>query len=159
MRTIIFDEHDFIKLVEEYMGSDAAAYLRELVGDVDEDIFAETLAEIRSMQVVRRLIIEGDLVAAEEKADEATEIWSRAFLRNPRDPMLLDRIDRLSRNPAALLSVHNVATAAKCYESIIVINPKDVSTIMKYGVCLRRLGQKEMADQVFERAMELRKQR
>ena len=35
---IIFDEHDFIKLVEEYMGSDAAAYLHELIGDIDEDI-------------------------------------------------------------------------------------------------------------------------
>jgi len=124
-------------------------------GDVDEDIFSETLAEIRSMQVVRRLIVEGDLTAAEGKADDATEIWSRAFLRNPRDPMLLDRIDRLSRNAAALLSVNNVGTAAKCYETIIVINPKDASAIVKYGRCLERLGKKEMADQVFERAKEL----
>ena len=125
-------------------------------GEVDEDIFAEVLAEIRSMQVVRRLIIEGDLTAAEGKADDATEIWARAFLRNPRDPMLLDRIDRLSRNAAALLSVNNVGVAAKCYETIIVINPKDAATVMKYGICLERLGRKDMAEQVFERARELR---
>ena len=126
-------------------------------GDVDEDIYKATLAEIRSMQVVRRLVIEGDLLAAESKADEATEVWARAMLRNPRDPMLLDRLDRLSRNAEALLAVGNVVAATKCYETMVVINPTDASALLKYGISLRRLGMKEMSDQVLKRAGELRK--
>ncbi len=126
-------------------------------GDVDEDISRRVFQEIRSMQVVRRLIIEGDLIAAEGKADDATEVWARAMLRNPRDPMLLDRLDRLSRNAEALLAVGNVAAAAKCYETMVVINPTDASAVLKYGMSLRRLGKKEMSDQVLKRAGELRK--
>ena len=126
-------------------------------GDVDEDIYKATLAEIRSMQVVRRLLIEGDILAAESKADDATEVWARAMLRNPRDPMLLDRLDRLSRNAESLLAVGNVAAAAKCYETMVVINPTDASAVFKYGMVLRRLGMKEMADQALKRAGELRK--
>ena len=126
-------------------------------GDVDEDIYTSTLAEIRSMQVVRRLIIEGDLLAAEGEADDATEVWARAMLRNPRDPMLLDRLDRLSRNAEALLAVGNVVAAVKCYETMVVINPTDASAVLKYGMTLRRLGKKEMSDQALKRAGELRK--
>ena len=126
-------------------------------GEVDEDIYRETLAEMRSMQVVRRLVIQGDLTAEKGEADEATEIWARAFMRNPRDPMLLDRLDRLVRNAGALLSVGNVAAAAKCYETMVVVNPTDASAVMNYGMCLRRLGKKEMSDQVLERARKLRK--
>ena len=128
-------------------------------GDVDEDIYKATLAEMRSMQVVRRLIIEGDLIAAEGKADDATEVWARAMLRNPRDPMLLDRLDRLSRNADALLAVGNVAAAAKCYETMVVINPTDASVVLKYGMILRRLGKKEMSDQALKRAGELRERK
>ena len=126
-------------------------------GDVDDDIYKATLAEMRSMQVVRRLVIEGDLIAAEGRADDATEVWARAMLRNPRDPMLLDRLDKLSRNAETLLAVGNVAAAAKCYETMVVINPTDASAVLKYGMSLRRLGKKEMSDQVLKRAGELRK--
>jgi 3-deoxy-D-manno-octulosonic-acid transferase len=126
-------------------------------GDVDDDIYRATLAEMRSMQVVRRLVVEGDMTANDGRADDATEIWARAFLRNPRDPMLLDRLDRLMRNAKALESVGNVSAAAKCYETIIVINPKDASAVLNYGLCLRKLGKKEMSDQVLERAKEIRK--
>ena len=125
------------------------------------DVFASYVGNldglIRSMQVVRRLVIEGDLLAAEGKADDATEVWARAMLRNPRDPMLLDRLDKLSRNAEALLAVGNVAAAAKCYETMVVINPTDASAVLKYGMNLRRLGKKEMSDQVLKRAGELRK--
>ena len=125
-------------------------------GDTDDDIYKATLAEMRSMQVVRRLVIEGDLLAAEGKADDATEVWARAMLRNPRDPMLLDRLDRLARNAGALLGIGNVAAAAKCYETMVVINPTDASAVLNYGMCLRRLGRKEMSNQVLKRAKELR---
>ena len=129
-------------------------------GDVDEDIYRETLAEMRSMQVVRRLVIQGSLTAEkgeEENADAATEIWSRAFRRNPRDPMMLDRLDRLARNAGALIRMGNLAAAAKCYETMIVINPTDASAVFNYGICLKRLGKKEMSEQVLERAKELSK--
>jgi tetratricopeptide (TPR) repeat protein len=129
-------------------------------GDVDEDIYRETLAEMRSMQVVRRLVIQGSLTAEkgeEENADAATEIWSRAFRRNPRDPMLLDRLDRLARNAGALIRMGNLAAAAKCYETMIVINPTDGAAVFNYGICLKRLGKKEMSEQVLERAKELNK--
>ena len=129
-------------------------------GEVDEDICRETLAEMRSMQVVRRLVIQGSLTAEkgeEENADAATEIWSRAFRRNPRDPMLLDRLDRLARNAGALIRMGNLAAAAKCYETMIVINPTDASAVFNYGICLKRLGKKEMSEQVLERAKELSK--
>ena len=33
----------------------------------------------------------------------------------------------------------------------------DSSAVMNYGMCLRRLGEKEMANQVFERARKLMK--
>ena len=78
------------------------------------------------------------------------------MLRNPRDPMLLDRLDRLSRNAGALLSVGNVAAAAKCYETMVVIHPTDASAVLNYGMCLRRLGKKEMSNQVLKRAGELK---
>ena len=126
-------------------------------GDTDADIYDKTLAEMRSMQVVRRLVIEGDMLAAEGMADDATETWARAMLRNPRDPMLLDRLDRLSRNAHALLGMGNVSAAAKCYETMVVINPTDASAVFDYGICLRRLGKKEMADQALKRSGELRK--
>ena len=152
-----FKQGDLAAVVrpEFFVTKDIPAIDWVVKGEIDDDIYRTTLAEIRSMQVVRRLIIEGDLVAAEGKADDATEVWARAFLRNPRDPMLLDRLDRLFRNGAALLSVGNVPAAAKCYETIIVINPKNSSAVLKYGKCLRRLGKKDAADQVLARAKEL----
>lgn len=35
---VLFDDKDFIDLVEQYMGSDAAQYLIELIGDREEDV-------------------------------------------------------------------------------------------------------------------------
>jgi tetratricopeptide (TPR) repeat protein len=71
--------------------------------------------------------------------------------------MLLDRLDRLSRNAESLIAVGNIAAAAKCYETMVVINPTDASAVLNYGMCLRRLGKKEMSEQVLKRAGELRK--
>ena len=45
-------------------------------GDVDEDIYRETLAEMRSMQVVRRLVIQGSLTA-EKGEEENADIGDR----------------------------------------------------------------------------------
>ena len=97
------------------------------------------------------------MLANEGKVEESTETWARAMLRNPRDTMLLERLDRLDRNAAALLRMGNAAAAANCYETMIVVNPKDASAVYNYGICLKRLGKKDLSKQVLERAKELEK--
>ena len=126
---------------------------------VDEDIRRTTLAEIRSMQVVRRLVLEGIIASrqAKDKGDEesVTERWARAFLRNPHDPLLLERIDVLNRNARGFLEVDKVLQAMKCYETIILINPNDAVAVGNFGLCLRKLGRLDMAKEVLARAKEL----
>jgi tetratricopeptide (TPR) repeat protein len=128
---------------------------------VDRDILRRMNAEIRSMQVVRRLILEGNIAArsATDKKgeEEAAEKWAKAMLRNPRDPMLLERLDRLERNAKGFLEVGKVLQAMKCYETIILVNPKDAVAIHNFGLCLRKIGKSELAEKVLERARELAK--
>ena len=129
---------------------------------VDEDILAPTLAEIRSMQVIRRLVLEGNMMAAKAKdkkgEDEATEKWARAALRNPTDPLLLERIDNLNRNARGFLEVGKVLQAMKCYETVVLIRPKDTAAVHNFGTCLKRIGKQDMADKVLERARQLREE-
>ena len=126
---------------------------------VDEDIRKTTLAEIRSMQVVRRLVLEGIISSRQvkDKGDEepVTERWARAFLRNPHDPLLLERIDVLNRNARGFLEVDKVLQAMKCYETIMLINPNDAVAVGNFGLCLRKLGRLDMAKEVLARAKEL----
>ena len=126
---------------------------------VDRDILRNTLAEIRSMQVVRRLVLEGNIaarVATDKKGEEeAAEKWEKAMLRNPRDPMLLERLDRLARNAKGFLEVGKVLPAMKCYETIILVNPKDATAVRNFGLCLRKIGKEDLAVKVLERAREL----
>ena len=123
---------------------------------VDADIVESTLSEIRSVQVVRREILEGNMAARvakgikEERA--AVEIWSKCFQRNPRDPFLLERIERLERNALGFLKVSKVIQAMKCYETIILIQPTNVAAIHNFGLCLKRIGKADMAKQVLDRA-------
>ena len=79
------------------------------------------------------------------------------MLRNPRDPMLLDRLDRLNRNANGFLEVGKVLQAMKCYETMILINPKDAAAVRNFGLCLRKIGRDEVAEKVLERARELAK--
>ena len=128
---------------------------------IDRDILRRTLAEIRSMQVVRRLVLEGNIAArnATDKKgeEEAAAKWAKAMLRNPRDPMLLDRLDRLDRNARGFLEVGKVLQAMKCYETMILINPKDAAAVRNFGLCLRKIGRDEVAEKVLDRARELAK--
>lgn len=122
---------------------------------IDEDIAAETRAEIRSMQVVRRLVLEGNIAAAkadDEKAlDDAVDCWVRAAKRNPRDPMLLDRLDRLSRNGETFFRLGKFQQAMKCYETVIAVRPSDEEAIANFAACLRRIGRSDLADKVLEK--------
>ena len=111
------------------------------------------------MQVVRRLVLEGIIASRQvkDKGDEGpvTERWARAFLRNPHDPLLLERIDVLNRNARGFLEVDKVLQAMKCYETIILINPNDAVAVGNFGLCLRKLGRLDMAKEVLARAKEL----
>jgi beta-N-acetylhexosaminidase len=62
----------------------------------------------------------------------------------------------VSRIGYGTIGVGNVAAAAKCYETMVVIHPTDASAVLNYGMCLRRLGKKEMSNQVLKRAGELK---
>ena len=129
---------------------------------IDRDILRRIMAEMRSMQVIRRLVLEGCIAARtatdKEGEEEAAGKWAKAMLRNPRDPMLLERLDRLERNAKGFLEVGKVLQAMKCYETIIIVNPKDASAVLNFGLCLRKIGRDEIAEKVIERARELMKQ-
>jgi len=124
---------------------------------IDDEIFAKFAEGARTTQVVRRLICEGELKGDAGDADGAMDCWHRAFLRNPSDTLLGERLETLRRNSEVLASLGNSGGAAKCLETLIVINPKDVPSIERYAKLLRQLGKLELAQQVQKRADELKK--
>jgi len=130
---------------------------------VDADILKATLSEIRSMQVVRRVIFEGNIASrvakGNKESEAAAEKWAKAFLRNPHDSLLLERLDILERNAHGFLEVGKVLQAMKCYETIILVNPKDAVAIRNFGLCLKQVGRNDLAQQVLARAKELEAQK
>lgn len=122
---------------------------------IDDDIAAETRAEIRSRQVVRRLVLEGNIAAAkadDEKAmDDAVDCWRRAALRNSADPILVDRLERLARNGDTFYRLGKVQQAMKCYETMIAVHPNDDAARAGFAACLRRLGKDDLAAKVLEK--------
>ena len=127
-------------------------------GDVDDDIYAAVRAEIRSMQLVRRMVLEGNMLSRQpDGLDKALDKWSAAVLRNPRDSMMLERLYRLAVNAKAFQNVGNLKGAAKCYETMIAIRPKDAAAMSAYAECAKMLGQKELSEQAAKRAEELMK--
>lgn len=126
-------------------------------GAADDDIYEGVMREIRSMQVVRRVVVEGNILAREGKVEESIDKWAAATLRNPHDSMLLDRLYRLAVNAAAFEKIGNIPGAAKCYETMVAVRPKDIAALEHYAECLRRLGNKDIADAIDRRAMELRR--
>lgn len=126
---------------------------------LDADMARDVLSEIRSMQVVRRLVVEGNIaadLATDKKGEErATDLWSRAGLRNPNDLFLLERVDRLERNAKGFLAVGKVLPAMKCYETIVLMTPNDASAVHNFGMCLKKIGKLDLAKQVLERAEKL----
>lgn len=130
--------------------------------DVDGDIAQSVSNEIRSMRNVRREVLKGNMAAraaTDKKGEEAAcEIWARAALRNPNDPLLLERIDRLETNARAFLEAGQILQAMKCFETIILIQPKHVAAVHNFGLCLKKLGKTELAEQVLKRAEALKRQ-
>ena len=131
------------------------------VSGVEGDILKAVSDEVRSMRNVRREVLKGNMAAraATDREGEAAacEAWARAALRNPNDPLLLERLDRLEANARAFLDLGKVVQAMKCYETVILVQPKRASAVHNFGLCLQRLGKKELAKKVLERAETLMK--
>ena len=137
------------------------------VSGVDADIAGPTLREIRSMQVVRRELLRGNMFLNDQSScqtprtsrpaheDRAKETWARAALRNPRDPMLLERLENLNRNAKGFLEVGKLLQAMKCYETIVLIQPKNAAAVHNFGICLKKIGKLDLAEQVLRRAKTL----
>jgi tetratricopeptide (TPR) repeat protein len=127
---------------------------------VDGDILKSVSDEVRSMRNVRREVLKGNMAARaakDKKGEEAAcEIWAKAALRNPNDTLLLERIETLERNAKGFLEVGRPLQAMKCFETIILIQPKHASAVHNFGLCLQKLGKRDLADQVLKRAETLR---
>lgn len=145
----------------EYFVTKEIPAIRWVVQDdgIDEDIAKSVFSEIRSMQVVRRLVIEGNMkseLAKDKKGEEiATEIWARACKRNHNDLFLLERLDRLERNAKGFLAVGKVLLAMKCYETMVLVRPDDAAAVHNFGMCLKKIGKLDLAEKVLERARTL----
>ena len=129
--------------------------------DVDKDIASEVIAKIREMQKVRREVVEGNIASAQardkEGEERATGIWSKAAQRNANDMFLLERLDRLDRNAKGFMAVKKVLMAMKCYETMALIRPNDPVALHNFGMCLKKIGKLDLAEQILNRAKELQK--
>ena len=126
---------------------------------IDEDILKVTLSEIRSVQVMRRELLRGNMLAVkatDKKGEEAaTEVWAKVALRSPGDPMLLERIDNLNRNAKGFLEVGKVLQAMKCYETVVLIRPNDAVAVHNFGMCLKKIGKLDLAEKILAKARKL----
>ena len=111
---------------------------------------------IRSRRNMRKMVIEGNILADDQKIEDATKLWAKASLGNPNDAMLLDRLDRLWKNADTFVKVGNFATAAKCYETYLMIRPNDWQSAEALSFCLQQLGKKSLSQQVHDKAMKLK---
>ena len=123
--------------------------------DVESDIRDMVLADIRTAQIVRRVVLEGNLAADEGKENEAIAAWARAALRNPQDTMLVERISHLRVNAQTFERVANFSMAARCYETIGRIFPNDPAPILRFAKCMESLGRKDLAKTAQARAKQL----
>ena len=141
---------------ELFVAKEIPAFAWLTDGEVDEDIVKKTRQEMRSMQVVRRMILEGGMLSRQQKEDEAIAKWTNAFRRAPNDTLLLERMDHLRRNAEVFYKVGKYGMACKCYETLIRIKPDDYVAAVNLGTCLKALGKMEMSEAVFKKAESLR---
>ena len=145
------------EVVPEWFVSKDVSEIKWLdVTGIDEDILGTTLSGIRSVQVMRRELLRGNMLAAkatDKKGEEAaTEVWAKVAIRSPNDPMLLERIENLNRNAKGFLEVGKVLQAMKYYETIVLIRPNDAVAIHNFGMCLKKIGKLDLAEKVLKRA-------
>lgn len=124
---------------------------------VDSDIARDALSQMRSAQIVRRMVLAGNMYAARGDEVKAAETWARAAESNPDDTLIVERLERLSVNGQVFLQLGKPAMAARCYETMAQIRPDDPMPVHNYAVCLQKLGKKDFALRAFARARELEK--
>lgn len=128
---------------------------------VDRDIAQRVRSDVRSVQVVRRLAVKGGMAAdaarEKENEQEATSLLERALKRNPDELFVRERLDRLDRNARGFLEVGKLLYAMKCYETMLLIDPKDIATLNNFGLCLRKIGKLDLAEKIQARVQELLK--
>ena len=125
-------------------------------GRVEADIWEATGRQINSAQTARRNIIKGNILSLQkDKVEDAYEMWAKANRQNPNDTMLLSRLHLLAVNANAAEKIGNFTLAAKCYETMIAIRPKDVPAMTRYAKVMKTLGRQKLADLVLKRAHEL----
>jgi len=124
--------------------------------DVDADIANAILADMRSMQLVRRLAVEGAMLSESSTGNAATtnavEMLARAARRNPNDLFIVERLDRLDRNARGFLNMGQILMAMKCYETMVLIQPGDAAAVHNFGMCLKKIGKTKLADEILKRA-------
>ncbi len=127
--------------------------------NLDADMADGVRRQIDEGQDVRRLVLEGAMfsrrASTKEEARQATDIWAQAFLKNPHDALLRERLEILARNAKGFLEVGKVLQAMKCYETIILVCPDDAVSVRNFGLCLQKLGRLDVAKKVLSRADEL----
>ena len=119
---------------------------------VDADIAKAALSRMRMAQIVRRMVLAGNLYAARGDEKRSAETWARAATRSPGDSLLVERLERLSVNGKVFLQLGKAAMAARCYETMAQILPDDPEPVRNYGTCLEKLGKKDVAVRAFARA-------
>jgi tetratricopeptide (TPR) repeat protein len=119
---------------------------------VDPDIAAPALSAVRAAQIVRRMVLAGNLYAARGDEKKAVETWARAAARTPGDSLIVERLCRLDVNGRVFLQLGKAAMAARCYETMAQIRPDDPVPVRRYGECLQKLGKNDIARRAFARA-------
>ena len=141
---------------ELFVSKDVPAFDWLTDGDVDADIVKGARQEMRSMQVVRRVVLEGAMLSREQKEDESIAKWTNAYRRSRNDTLLLERIDHLRRNAEVFYKVGKYGMACKCYETLIRIDSNDYLAMVNLGSCLKALGKQEASEAVFKKAESVR---
>lgn len=141
---------------ELFVSKDIPAFDWLTDGDVDADIVKGARQEMRSMQVVRRVVLEGAMLSREQKEDESIAKWTNAYRRSRNDTLLLERIDHLRRNAEVFYKVGKYGMACKCYETLIRIDSNDYLAMVNLGSCLKALGRREDSEAVFKKAESVR---
>ncbi len=116
---------------------------------VDGDIAAKVRERMRTVQVIRRLVVEGAMLGLKGDEEGAVDAWSRAALRNPGDSFLCERLVTLEKNAALFMKIGNVKGAARCYETLVTVRPDSAANLRGYAASMLKLGETNVAERAF----------
>jgi hypothetical protein len=117
-------------------------------GESEDDIYSAFLDKVQSAGIARRIFLEGNALSRSPTSvslEKAISKWQEAYSKNKRDVMINERLYQLAVNALAFSEIGNLKGAAKCYETMISINPENPEALRKYASVMRKLGRKEIA--------------